>query len=148
MSQDINSIGYSKYMRDRQVDYKKLVKQWDEYKKLETLAKDGRIRTEKALLVIVGRDLSEKGINHFPENLDITTGISESWDMDDISRQKVKFDDGLLDIPYFPFIQTWKPDNKKLALISEAQPHTFNIVFSDALTIKPKKPAFSIKIKE
>jgi len=126
-------------------EYKALVKKWDEYKDLEALANAGRIRTEKDILKIVGKDLNEKGINHFPENLDITTGLSESWDMDNISRQFVKFDEGLLEIPCFPFDRTWKANNKKIALIKESTPDIFEEIFSEALTIKPKKPAFKIK---
>ena len=125
--------------------YKALVKNWAEYKDIESKANTVRIRIEKDILAIVGKDLNEKGVNHFPNDLDITTGMTESWDMDEISRQSAKFEDGLLNIPYFPFDKIWKQNNKKIALIKESMPAIFEKIFSEALTIKPKKPAFKIK---
>lgn len=129
-------------------EYKNLVRQWRRYKEMETDANDMRIAAEKSILRMVGKDLNEKGVNHLPENLDVTTGMTETWDMADISRQSAKFEDGLLDIPYFPFDRIWKANNKKLALIKESAPNNFEEIFSEALTIKPKKPSFKIKEKK
>ena len=132
---------------EKNAEYTKLVSQWQKYKETEQLCNDGRIRTEKAILEIVGKDLAEKGTNNFPCGLKITTGMTESWDADVVDRIKNQFDEGLVELPFFPFKQEWKPDNKKLALINEDMPDVFEKVFSEALTIKPKKPSFEVKEK-
>ena len=132
---------------ENNAEYVAAVKKWQEYKDLERLANEGRLKTERATLAIVGKDLKEKGTNIFPNGLKIVTGMDEKWDMDCVSRVKVQFDDGLLSLPFFPFKQEWKPDNKKLSLINETMPDVFTRVFSEALTIKPKKPSFEVKEK-
>ncbi len=133
---------------ENNTEYLAAVKKWQEYKNLERIANEGRLKTEKAILAMVGKDLKEKGTNNFPEGLKITTGMDEKWDIDCVDRIKAQFDDGLLTIPFFPFKQEWKPDNKKLSIINESMPEVFTKVFSEALTIKPKKPSFEIKEKK
>jgi len=128
--------------------YINAVKSWQTSKGDEKRANAKRLLAERDILKIVGKDLNEKGANNFPLGLKITTGMSESWDMGLVDRVKNQFDDGLVDIPFFPFNQQWKPDNRKLALINESTPHVFVGVFGEALTIKPKKPSFEIKEKK
>ena len=130
-------------------NYLKLVAKWLEYKELETLANQGRIRSEKEILEIVGKDLKEKGSNPFPGGVKITTGMDEKWDSNLVNDIYQRWSDGeIATLPFFPFITDWKPESKKLSILKETMSEAaFYKIFSDALTIKPKKPSFEIKVK-
>lgn len=127
-------------------EYQGLLNRWRSNKALEVSANADRIKTEKAILAMVGKDLNEKGTNNFPYGLKITTGMTESWDMKIIDSQFNEYENGTIkELPFFPFDKTLKANNKKLALLKEENSKAFYKIFSEALTIKPKKPAFEIK---
>lgn len=125
--------------------YWKLIANWKQYKELETLANEGRLKTEKELAEMLGDDLKYKGTNNFPDGLQVITGFNEVYDQDALDNLKRRFDDGLSQLPYFPFDATWKPNSKKIAALKESCPDIFDEEMAEALTIKPKKPAFKIK---
>lgn len=127
------------------MQYKELAAKWKEYKDLESLANTGRLKIERAICELVGKDLKEKGVNHLPENLDITTGMDEKWDDTLVNEIYLKWQDKAIELPFFPFKSEWKPDSKKIAVLKELMPAVFIKTFSSALTIKPKKPSFSLK---
>jgi len=126
-------------------EYTQLVSEWKQAKEKETLANAHRVLIEKQLLEITKSNLQDKGTNNLPNNLQIVTGYSESYDQDAIDRLKNKFDDGLSKLPYFPFKQEWKPQTKQIAALKDMCGEIFNQEMAEALTIKPKKPAFKIK---
>jgi hypothetical protein len=64
-------------MYETNKDYIKLVKKWNEYKEIETMANNSRLQVERELLKIVSNDLKEKGTNNLPLGLKITTGMNE-----------------------------------------------------------------------
>lgn len=129
-------------------DYIKLTKQWTEYKELKTMANAGRLRTEREILEIVGKDLKEKGANTFPANVEITTGMEEKWNNDKIDDLSTLYHNNELpELPFWPFTITWKPNTEMMTILKTTANDVFVRVFSDALTIKPKKPSFKIKAK-
>lgn len=126
-------------------EYKKLVADWQTYKGIESDANATRLKIEKRLLEITKGQLKDKGSNNLPDNLQITTGYSESWNNDAIERVKAQFDEGLTKLPFFPFEQVWKANNKQISALKEMCNDIFEESFAEALTIKPKKVAFKIK---
>lgn len=126
-------------------EYDKLLKQLEEYKKLENLIKEGRARVERKILQIIGSKLNEKGVNHIDDTLKITTGINETWNQDKLNKIYYDFLEGNINLPYFPFDILFSPNKQKLDLLKEYSLKTFEKIFSDALAITPKKPTFEIK---
>src|SRR6266403_1185297 len=116
------------------MQYKELVAKWREYKDMESLANFARLKIEKEILEIIGKDLSEKGINHMPEDLDITTGIDAKFDQSSLDKLHLNWREGLLPaLPFWPFTSEWKPDTKKLNALKETAPNVFKQTFREAL---------------
>jgi hypothetical protein len=68
----------------------------------------------------------------------------KSWDGECVNQLSEKFNSNELNLPFFPFKKEWRPDNRKISLLKETMPEIFNNTFAEALTIKPKKAAFTI----
>lgn len=130
---------------ENNTEYQQLVHKWQDCKNSEQAANNERIKIEKQIFEIVNDSLVDKGTNNLLGNLQIVTGYSESYDQGSIGRLKVKFDNGLSKLPFFPFKQEWKPNAKQIAALKDMCGEIFNQEMSEALTIKPKKPAFKIK---
>lgn len=127
-------------------DYQALYAKWREYKNMETMANTGRLAVEKAMVELVSPDLREKGVNHFPNDLDITTGMEEKWSQEEIAIIKSNYDAKQYpNLPFFPFKIEYKPDAAKMKVLKDDMNAVFIKIFSPALTIKPSKPSFSIK---
>jgi len=130
---------------ENNTEYQELIHRWQGCKYREQYANSDRAQVERKILEITKNELKDKGTNNLPNNLQIVTGYSESYDQESIQRLKVKFDDGLSKLPYFPFKQEWKPNAKQIAALKDVCGEIFNQELSEALTIKPKKPTFKIK---
>ena len=125
--------------------YQSALKKWKTAKGVEKDANKHRLIAEKELLEIV--DIQKMGVNNFEGGLKITTGETEKWDNDQISILYAKWVSGQVafNYPTFPFTQQWKPDNTGLKSIKEHNTQLYRGLIEPALTVKPKKPAFSIK---
>ena len=121
------------------------LKNWKVAKATEKDANSIRLAAEKELLSIV--EIHKKGVNNFEGGLKITTGETDSWDNDQISLLYAKWMSGqvIFTPPVFPFKQQWKADNKALDIIREHDLALYRGMIEPMLTVKPKKPAFSIK---
>jgi len=123
-----------------------LTDMWSANKQKESEAKQARLKVEGEIEAFLADKLKEKGTYTAPTNIQLTTGESESWQQDEVSKLKNMFDEGeLKDIPFFPFDIEYKPNNAKIKLLKEADSKLFFKTFGIALTTKPKKVAFKMK---
>ena len=125
--------------------YFELVKKWQDLKNQEKIANENRLEVEREILLLVKDELKDKGTNNFPASLKITTGFNAEWSQEKIFEVYDNCIMGGLWLPFFPFDKQWKENNKKLSILKEDHLDLFNKYFADALTLKPKKPAFEIK---
>ena len=70
----------------------------------------------------------------------IATGYSEEWSQEQLTAAYHNWD---ASVP-FPFTGVWKPDGKAIGYLRDNVPEAYRKIQS-ALTLKPKKPAFSVK---
>ena len=130
-------------------DYFSLVAQWAIEKKLEQQANARRLDIESKLLSVVKPTaLKESGTNNFLGGLKILTGLAASCDKEKVNNLYQKYINNELPVSEFPFKHKWEPDLKVLNNIRINIPATYNQHFLDAVTIKPKKPAFEVKKSE
>lgn len=137
-------------MRTKEEEIQLLADKWNESKQLENKAKESRLEVEGELLELLKNELKDKGSNNFNGDLKITTGENESWDQALLAGIYTKFTDGeITNIPFFPFDIEFKPNNDKLNILKgDDHRKDFIAVFYEALTVKPKKAAFTFKGKE
>ena len=128
--------------------YQNQLKTWMEAKECEKRANAIRLQAEKALLQIVKNDLNLKGVNNFPDGLKITTGMTESFEQLDVDTLFIEYEKGRTELPYFPFDTYWKPNNIRMKAIKELSPGFYKKYIEPLLTVKPKKPAFEIKVSK
>jgi hypothetical protein len=70
----------------------------------------------------------------------ISIGFTEEWDQTALAEAYNQWDTS---VP-FPFSGIWKPDSKAISYIRENIPQAY-AKLREALTLKPKKPSFSVK---
>lgn len=116
-----------------------LTSAWKDAKAAEDAANARRIEIESRIYELTQKDLPEKGTHTLPTGMKIVTGFSESWDENAINEAYQKWQAPLP----FPFKGQWKPDAKQITYVRENCPELYALI-QPALTLKPKKPAFSI----
>lgn len=112
---------------------------WLAEKNKEAEANAERIRIESRIYELTQNDLPEKGTHTLPTGMKIVTGYAESWDEDVLNTA---YQNWQAPLP-FPFKGQWKPDAKQITYIRENCPELYRLI-QPALTLKPKKPAFSL----
>ena len=118
-----------------------LTHQWKQYKDTEDQAKKARLDTEKLIQSHPDSHLADEGIVHL-DSLQVSTGYTRTWDQKQLKEmQRVISDE------YFPFKTELKEDRKISKTIEERFPDLWNTIRS-ALSLKPKKPAFTWKEKK
>ena len=119
-----------------------LIDNWKRTKAVLTEAQDAHMKSEYALYEDAKSDIPEKGTFHYGD-IKIVTGFTEKWDQDAISKIYQAWDSDLK----FPFKGEWKPDGKAISYIRENASGVYKKL-SEALTLSPKKPAFSLSERE
>lgn len=117
-----------------------LTEAWKEAKQNEQQWNQQRIAIESAIYELTAPDLPDKGTHTTDTGMKITTGFSEDWDQEKLNAA---YQNWPADVK-FPFAGTWKPDGKAISYLRENAPSHYALL-SPALTLKPKKPAFSVK---
>lgn len=133
-------------------EYVNALNTWVEAKEAEREANKRRMEAEEKLLNAV--NIYKKGTNRFTDGLNIVTGEVESWDNQRISHAYESWishpgwfcDEDMNDLKEFPFERQWKPKKEVLNEIKESMPQIYKAHFEPALTVKPKKPYFSVKL--
>ena len=126
------------------VDTEIEVANWKRTKTALTAAQDAHLQSEIDLFNKVKEQLPKKG-TYALGDIKIMTGYSEAWDQEKITQAWNLWPDASK-IP-FPFSTEWKPDGKQVTYIRENLPDLYKTL-SNCLTLKPKKPAFSLKDKD
>ena len=121
-------------------DLAALTEHWKAAKQQEADATARRIAVESRIYELTQASLPEKGTYTTDTGMKITTGYTEDWDQDAITAAQHDWPDGIR----FPFAGTWKPDGKAIGYLRENAPAAYALL-QPALTLKPKKPAFSVK---
>ncbi len=122
--------------------YKELVDVWKQAKEQEKIYNILRLKAEEDLLQLLKDKIKPNKTNNFDEGLKIVTGTEGKWDGTLLNKAKLAFDNEAV---AFLFSITWKPDNKMIESIKETDEDLYKAFLEPALTIKPKKPSFSIK---
>ena len=117
-----------------------LIEEWKHAKQQENMWNAKRIEIESKLYEQHQQEIPDKGTYTTPEGMKITTGYSEDWAQDAVTSAYQQWPEGVK----FPFAGTWKPDGKAISYLRDNQPSLYALI-SPALTLKPKKPAFSVK---
>ena len=119
-----------------------LTLQWQGAKHREREANVARIGIESRIYELVADQLPHKGTTTLDTGIKIVTGYSENWDQEEVQRayETWPHESGV----EFPFQGTWKPDGKAISYLRENYPDAYRLI-QGALTLTPKKPAFSVK---
>lgn len=123
-------------MTDQMTD---LTAAWREAKQAEADANVRRIAIESRIYELTAPHLPDKGTYTTDSGMKITTGFSEEWDQERVDSAYKSWPDGVK----FPFAGSWKPDGKAISYLRGNQPSLYAML-SPALTLKPKKPSFSL----
>jgi hypothetical protein len=117
-----------------------LTEQWKAAKHAEAQATACRIAIESRIYELTQAELPEKGTHTLPTGMKVTTGWTEEWDQERVTAASQAWPQGLK----FPFAGVWKPDGKAISYLRDNAPDAYALL-RDAVTLKPKKPAFSLK---
>ena len=129
----------------RNQEYETALMAWKHAKKTEQEANAARLAAEEAILVFVKDDLRNTGTSHFEGGLKIITALDQRWDNKTLNEAHGEFIQRGIN---FPFEVTWKPDSKKIDDIRNNNPDVYQEFLLPALTVRPRKPGFSIKESE
>lgn len=117
-----------------------LIDEWKNAKQQEAMWNAKRIEIESQLYEHYQGEIPDKGTYTTPEGMKIATGYAEDWDQSQLTAAYQQWPEGVK----FPFTGTWKPDGKAVSYLRENAPAMYALL-QPALTLKPKKPAFSMK---
>ena len=118
-----------------------LTDQWLILKGIIDAAQDAKNAIEAEILK--NYDIKESGTTHIEDVLTIQTGTNDSWDQVSLMALYALHKGGA--ISKWPFKEQWAPDTKVLSALKEIAPEDYEFIANAALTVKPKKPYFSIK---
>ncbi|MGI9304937.1 MAG: hypothetical protein ACR2RB_19865 [Gammaproteobacteria bacterium] len=76
-----------------------------------------------------------------PTQLTIRTGLSRKWDQAQLTHAAKT-----IEPQYWPFKTEWKEDRAAARLIEERWPDLWAELLAPALTLTPKKPAFTVSV--
>jgi len=119
----------------------RLTEAWKYAKEMEQHWNQERVQIESDIYELETKHLPEKGTYTTAEGMKIVTGYTEEWDQSTLAKAYHAWP---LDRAKFPFISVFKPDSKTIGVLRESVPDLYAII-RPALTLKPKKPAFSLK---
>lgn len=129
-------------MYESNEQYQATLELWKISKEKEKYFNQMRLEAEEELLEITKAQLKESGVNNFDGGLKITTGLDQKWDNESLFAAKLEFDA----VGYvFPFEITWKPNNEAIKYTKKYNEDLYKEFLEPALTIKSKKPSFSMK---
>lgn len=114
---------------------------WKIEKQIEKDAAARRLVIESEIYQLTQANLPEKGVLTLDTGMKIATSLSEEWDQPQLATA---YNQWPVESVKFPFDSVYKPDGKAIAVIRESIPRLYALLQS-ALTIKPKKPGFSVK---
>lgn len=117
-----------------------LTEAWKTEKQNEADANARRIAIESRIYELTAADLPEKGTHTLPTGMKIATGFTEEWSQEQLYTA---YKNWTASVP-FPFIGVWKPDGKAIGYLRDNAPDLYKLI-QPALTLKPKKPSFSVK---
>lgn len=118
-----------------------LTQAWQRAKADEEAANARRIAIESDIYQLVEDSLPDKGTTTLETGMKIVTGFTESWDQEKIADVQESLWPS--DAP-FPFKREWKPDGRAISSLRDYQPRLYQLI-ADCLTLKPRKPSFSVK---
>ncbi|MFO0906800.1 MAG: hypothetical protein U0835_00275 [Isosphaeraceae bacterium] len=118
----------------------RLTAAWKDAKRAESQANADRIAIESEIYELTADCLPDKGTYTTETGMKITTGFSEEWDQAALNAAYQNWPG----LSPFPFTGIWKPDGKAISYLRDNLPDAYKII-QPALTLKPKKPAFSVK---
>lgn len=118
------------------LDY--LISEWKDAKATESLANQVRLKIEARILAHPDCQVRPEGTTKFG-NLSITTGTTREWDQEQLDELRATIRG-----EYWPFIRTWREDRKASKVMEDRFPDLW-MKINQALTLKPKKPSFSVK---
>lgn len=118
-----------------------LIDEWKYCKEQEVIWSAKRIQTESKLYELNQHNLPDKGTHTTPEGMKITTGYTEKWDDAEVAKA---YQSWPVESVKFPFETAYKPDGKAISVMRENLPELYKLL-QPALTITPRKPAFSVK---
>lgn len=117
-----------------------LIDEWKHAKQQEAMWNAKRIEIESQIYQQNQASIPDKGTYTTPEGMKIATGYSEDWDQEKVNAAYQQWPEGVK----FPFSGTWKADGKAVSYLRENAPSLYALI-QPALTLKPKKPSFSVK---
>lgn len=117
-----------------------LIDEWKHAKEQETIWNARRIEIESKIYELNQASIPDKGTYTTDGGMKITTGFSEEWDQSQLTAAYQQWPEGVK----FPFAGTWKPDGKAVSYLRDNAPDLYRLL-QPALTLKPKKPSFSMK---
>ncbi|CAN5149135.1 hypothetical protein BH10PLA2_BH10PLA2_19870 [soil metagenome] len=120
-----------------------LTHQWKIAKQIEKDAAVRRVAIESSIWAIVQKRLPDKGTTTLETGLKIVTSFAEEWDQEALADAERAWS---APVP-FPFETVYKADARAVAYIRERLPEVYASI-REALTLKPKKPAFSLSDKD
>ncbi len=113
---------------------------WKLEKQNESDANARRIAIESQIYELTQAQLPDKGTFALETGMKIATGFSEEWSQEQLNAAYQEWDASMP----FPFTGIWKPDGKAISYLRDNVPDAYKKI-QPALTLKPKKPAFSMK---
>ncbi len=122
----------------------RLTEAWKYAKQMEQHWNEQRIQIESDIYELEAKNLPEKGTYTTVTGMKIVTGFTDEWDQSELTKAYQAWP---IDQAKFPFASVFKPDGKTIAVLRESVPDLYAII-QPALTLKPKKPAFSMKAEK
>lgn len=119
---------------------KELIDQWKHAKQQENLWNQKRVEIESQIYEQHQASIPDKGTYTTPEGMKIATGFAEDWDHAKLNTAYEQWPANLK----FPFNGVWKPNSKAISYLRDNAPEAYELL-RPALTLKPKKPSFSLK---
>ena len=117
-----------------------LTQAWAEAKSEELEAKNARLAIEEEIIGLneVATNMTSKGTHNFG-HLKIVTDFTRLWD-----QEKLRQAQQLIPEAFWPFASEFKEIGKGTRFLEQQNPELW-VHVANALTLKPKKPSFSIK---
>ncbi len=119
----------------------RLTDAWKIAKQQEEAFKETRITIESEIYELKRAEIPEKGVLTLDTGMKIATGFTEDWDQ---SALATAYQQWPVESVKFPFTSVYKAEGKAIGVIRESIPDLYRLI-QPALTLKPKKPAFSVK---
>ena len=117
-----------------------LTNAWKIAKQQEESSRERRISVESQIYEMLLSHLPEKGTYTTETGMKIATAHSEDWDQ---AALAIAYQQWPVETVRFPFSSVYKPDGKAIGVIRDSIPELYRVI-QPALTLKPRKPSFSL----